>query len=312
MNGRDASGETVRIFRTVETWLAEGHAAALATVIETWGSAPRRVGAHLAIRDDGLFEGSVSGGCVEGDVVTEAAGVIASGQARRLDYGVADAQAWEVGLACGGRISVFVQPVTAGGFAPPLLRRVITGNAAGATVRLATDIDTGTTIEAQSGDFLRDYPPPKRVMIVGAVHIAQAMLPIAAMLGYTPLIVDPRGSFAAAERFVGIDVDPRWPDEAITAWKPDAATAVVTLSHDPKLDDQALIAALRSPAFYIAALGSRKTQAARRARLAEAGFGEADLARIHGPAGLDIGAGNPAEIALSIAAEMVAAWNGRK
>lgn len=301
-------GETARLFRTVGTWLADGHKAAIATVIETWGSAPRRTGAHLAIRDDGLFEGSVSGGCVEGDVIVSALQVIETGKTARLDYGVADEQAWQVGLACGGKISVLVQPVASGGFAPALLARVAEAAAAGERVRLVTDFAGGTAESPLDGDFVRVYSPPNRLMIVGAVHIAQALVPITAMLGYAPLVVDPRGSFAAAGRFAAIAVDTRWPDEALADWKPNAASAVVLLTHDPKLDDPALIAALGSQAFYIAALGSRKTQGLRRERMAAAGFAEADIARIHGPAGLDIGAANPAEIALSIAAEMVAAW----
>jgi xanthine dehydrogenase accessory factor len=145
-------------------------------------------------------------------------------------------------------------------------------------------------------------------MLVGAVHISQALAPMAAALGHSILIVDPRGAFAAGPRFAGFAVDGRWPDEALADWAPDAASAVVTLTHDPKLDDVALAAALRSPAYYIAALGSRKTHAARLERLAAQGFGPADLARIHGPAGLDIGAANPGEIALSVAAQMTAAW----
>lgn len=310
MTGGTASeGEdTVRLFRQVLDWRRGGHEVALATVVETWGSAPRRKGAHLAIRDDGMFEGSVSGGCVEGDVIAAAADVIKTGTSRRLDYGVADERAWEVGLACGGRISVLVQPISESGFPPALLSRVADA-AAGERVRLVTDIAGGTTAETGAdGDFIRIYNPATRLMIVGAVHIAQALIPIAKMLGFAPMIVDPRASFAAAERFKGIAVDPRWPDEALADWHLNAGSAVVTLTHDPKLDDPALIAALRSPAFYIAALGSRKTQAARRERLAAAGFSDTDIARIHGPAGLDIGAANPAEIALSIAAEMIAAW----
>jgi xanthine/CO dehydrogenase XdhC/CoxF family maturation factor len=159
-----------------------------------------------------------------------------------------------------------------------------------------------------SATFTRHYDPPMRLLITGAVHIAQALAPIAAMLGFAPHIVDPRGAFAAGPRFAGHAIDPRWPDEAIADWRPDGATAVVALSHDPKLDDPALAAALRSDAFYIAALGSRKNHAGRLARLAALGFDAATLARIHGPAGLAIGAANPAEIALSIAAQMIAAW----
>ncbi len=299
------------LFGAVRTWLDAGHRVALATVIETWGSAPRRVGAHLAIRDDGLFEGSVSGGCVEGDVITAAADVLAGGTAQRLDYGVADERAWQVGLACGGRISVLVQPVAAGGFTPALVDRVIAAASAGERLTLATDLASGVTAEAGAGAFVRVYDPPGRLMIVGAVHIAQALVPLARLLGFAPLVVDPRGSFAAADRFAGTSVDPRWPDEALADWRPDEASAVVTLTHDPKLDDPALVAALGSPAFYVAALGSRRTQAARRERLLAAGFGEIELQRIHGPAGIDIGAANPAEIALSIAAQMIAVWRGR-
>lgn len=301
--------DTAALLQTLAGWLAAGHKAAIATVIETWGSAPRRTGAHLVIRDDGLFEGSVSGGCVEGDVIAAAADVIVEDRPRRLEYGVADARAWEVGLACGGRIAVRVQPVSEAGFPPALVQRLTAALGAGESVRLTTGED-GVTREGEGDGFQRLYEPAGRLIIVGAVHIAQALVPMAELLGYRPLVVDPRGSFAAAERFAAIPVDPRWPDEALAEWKPDAASAVVTLTHDPKLDDPALIAALRSPAFYVAALGSRKTQAARRERLAAAGFDDAALARIHGPAGLAIGAANPAEIALSIAAQMIAVRRG--
>ncbi len=301
MNGDD----TAALIATLRGWSAAGHEAAIATVIETWGSAPRRIGAHLIIRDDGLFEGSVSGGCVEGDVIAAAADVIADNAPRRLEYGVADARAWEVGLACGGRIAVLVQPVSDAGFAPALADRLGKALANGESVRVTTDAD-GVSREGEGEGFARLYEPAGRLMIVGAVHIAQALVPMAELLGYVPLVVDPRGSFAAAERFQHIAVDPRWPDEALADWKPDSASAIVALTHDPKLDDPALIAALNSPAFYIAALGSRKNQAIRRERLAAAGFDDAALARVHGPAGLAIGAANPAEIALSIAAQMIA------
>lgn len=305
MNGDD----TAALIATLRNWIAAGHKAAIATVIETWGSAPRRAGAHLVIRDDGLFEGSVSGGCVEGDVIAAAADVIADNAPRRLEYGVADARAWEVGLACGGRIAVLVQPVSEAGFAPALADRLGKALASGESVRVTT-ADDGVSREGEGEGFARLYEPAGRLMIIGAVHIAQALVPMAELLGYVPLVVDPRGSFAAAERFSHISVDSRWPDEALADWKPDGASAVVALTHDPKLDDPALIAALNSPAFYIAALGSRKNQAIRRERLAAAGFDDTALARIHGPAGLAIGAENPAEIALSIAAQMIAVRRG--
>lgn len=289
-------------------WRAAGHRLAVATVVRTWGSAPRRVGSLLIVRDDGLFEGSVSGGCVEGAVIEAARSRMDKGGGELLTFGVASETAWEVGLACGGEIAILVQAVDAGGFPPALLDRLASERAAGRAVTLAADFATGRTVEGTAGDFVHRYDPPLRLMLVGAVHIAQALAPLATALGHTVLIVDPRGAFAAGPRFAGFEVDSRWPDEALEAWQPDAASAVVTLTHDPKLDDVALARALRSPAYYIAALGSRKTHASRLERLSVQGFGQADLARIHGPAGLDIGAANPAEIALSVAAQMTAAW----
>ena len=293
---------------TARDWLRAGHEVKLATVMETWGSAPRRTGSHLAIRDDGLFAGSVSGGCVEGDVVTEALALTTG--ATRLEYGVADETAWQVGLACGGRISVLVQRLADDGFPAALIDRLESAAIFGDAVTLTTNVETGHTTESTGQGFDRSYPPPRRLAIIGAVHIAQALVPLAINLGITPTVIDPRGLFAADARFAGLDLDRRWPDDALSDWKPNAASAIVALTHDPKLDDVALAAALNSPAYYIAALGSRKNHAARLARLATQGYDETQLSRIHGPAGLAIGAADPAEIALSIAAQMTAAWRG--
>lgn len=304
--------ETTALFATALAWLAEGRRAALATVIETWGSAPRAVGAHMVVRDDGRFEGSVSGGCVEGDVIVNAQAALEQARAVRLDYGVSNSEAWAVGLACGGKISVLVQPVGDGHFPAALMERILTERQAGRSVRVRTHLAAGRSeaVAPEAGpdteDFLNTYAPPLRLAIVGAVHIAQTLAPMAQMLGYAPVVIDPRGAFLAG-RFEGISVSPLWPDEALRDWRPDERSAIVTLTHDPKLDDPALAAALGSPAFYIAALGSRKTHASRLERLRRQGFSEADLARIHGPAGLNIGAKTPAEIAASIAAEMTAA-----
>ncbi|WP_380878316.1 XdhC/CoxI family protein [Sphingomonas sp. DBB INV C78] len=294
-----------QLLATAQDWLDGGHRVAIATVIETWGSAPRRRGSHAIIRDDGHFAGSVSGGCVEGDVIVTAQELLKAGGSKRIDYGVADEAAWQVGLACGGRISVFVQPVDADHYPPSLIGRIREERAAGRTVQVATDLESGRSAEGEgpADAFQSSYPPPLRMMIVGAVHVARSLVPMARTLGYAPLVVDPRGAFAASFALDGIAVDERWSDEAFADWRPDAATAVVTLSHDPKIDDPALAAALRSPAFYIAALGSRRTHAARIERLGNMGFEAFDLARIHGPAGLSIGAANPPEIAVSILAQ---------
>jgi xanthine dehydrogenase accessory factor len=301
--------ELDHLISTAQDWLRAGHGVAVATVVATWGSAPRRKGSHAIIRDDGLFEGSVSGGCVEGDMLLRAQEISRIGGFERRDYGVADDMAWQAGLACGGEISVLIQSVDADHFPPALLDAIVDARRDGRAISFGTDLATGRTAEELAGcegAFTNAYPPRLRMMIVGAVHIAQALAPMAEMVGFAPLIVDPREGFASATRFTH-PVDTRWSDEALADWRIDSATAVVTLTHDPKIDDPALAAALKSEAFYIAALGSRRTQAKRLERLTAQGFAEADLARIDGPAGLPIGAANPAEIALSILSGAVAA-----
>jgi len=306
-----ALDELGHLLATEAGWRASGHRTAIATVIQTWGSAPRRRGAHLVVRDDGLFEGSVSGGCVEGDVIAQSVEAIAAGKSRRLDYGVSEARAWEVGLACGGQISVFVQPIDENGFPSALLEQVMQSRKAGQRLTVTTDLQSGQSATGEhpgTTTFIQTYDPPLRLAIIGAVHISQALLPMAMQLGYQTLIIDPRTAFATAERFPSAAIDTRWPDEVLTEWKPDGASAVIALTHDPKLDDPGLSIALASPAFYIGALGSRRTHAARLERLGAAGFKPEALARIHGPIGLSIGAANPAEIALSIMAGITAAW----
>ena len=278
---------------------------ALATVVSTWGSAPRPRGSHMLVHEDGRFEGSVSGGCVETDILATAAEVIAGAPSVVKRYGVADDAAWEVGLPCGGEIAVMVQPVSDEGFPPQLFEAVETARAGGTPLEVATDFATGRSAPGSAGDFVNRYDPPRRLIIVGAVQIAQTLVGLARELGIAATVIDPRSRFLTEERFGGVMLDDRWPDQSVAALKPDAATAVVTLSHDPKIDDAALIAALRHPTGYIAALGSRRSHAARLERLSAAGFGPADLDRIEGPAGLSIGAIGPAEIALSIAAAMV-------
>lgn len=286
---------------------------ALATVISTWGSAPRPKGSHLLIHQDGRFEGSVSGGCVEADIMALAADVIAGAGFQRRHYGVADAAAWEVGLPCGGEIEVMVQPVAPDGFDPALFDTITAARADGQALEITTDLATGRSgLDPAAGDvFVNRYEPPRRLLIVGAVQIAQVLAGLAREMGIATIVIDPRGRFLTAERFPNTVLDDRWPDEAVAAFRPDAATAVVTLSHDPKIDDPALIAAARAGGGYIAALGSRRSHAARRERLAAAGLTDAQIDRIEGPAGVDIGAIGPAEIALSIAAGMVRALHER-
>ena len=302
-------------------WQKAGRSVAMATVIETWGSAPQPVGSQLAADLNGNFIGSVSGGCVEGAVITEAAGVIGSGVPKVLEFGVADETAWRVGLACGGRIRILVEPL---GQIDELmaLRRgreavaVVTELASGRQI-LVRRADASPELEdafrfdqsrVQAGPagevFVHIHNPPLKLVITGAVHIAQSLVPMALAAGYDIAVVDPRGAFATAERFPGVALYDEWPDEFMGGHGLDARTAVLALTHDPKIDDPALRAALKSEAFYIGALGSKKTSASRRERLMALGFSEADLARIHGPVGLNIGAKGAAEIAVSILAEM--------
>ena len=266
----------------------------------------------MIVHEDGRFEGSVSGGCVESDILATAAEVIAGAPAQLKHYGVADAAAWEVGLPCGGEIDVLVQPVSDAGFAPALFDAIAEARASGARLSIATDTTTGQSIIGErDGAFVNRYDPPRRLLIIGAVQIAQALSGLARELGVAVTVIDPRARFLTDERFPGVTLDDRWPDEAIAALRPDPATAIVTLSHDIKIDDPALQAALASPASYVGALGSRRSHAARRERLAAAGIAATDLDRIDAPVGLDIGAVGPAEIALSIAAAMIAAFNAK-
>ncbi|MGI4731427.1 MAG: XdhC family protein [Janthinobacterium lividum] len=292
----------------------KGEQLALATVVSTWGSAPRPRGSHMLVHADGRFEGSVSGGCVESDILQTAAEVIAGAPFQVKRYGVADAAAWEVGLPCGGEIAVMVQPVSAEGFDPELFDRIADARADGDALVVHTDLATGRSDARplETGEaFLNRYDPPRRLLIVGAVQIAQALAGLTRELGIETVVIDPRGRFLTQERFPGTTLDDRWPDEAIAALKPGPSTAIVTLSHDTKIDDPALIEALKSDAPYVGALGSRRSHAARRERLAAMGVSAQDLDRIDAPVGIDIGAIGPSEIALSIAAAMVGAFRER-
>ena len=296
-----------RILASATSWA--GAPMALATVIETWRSAPCPVGTHMLVNADGRFVGSVSGGCVEGDVLHVAAEVIAGAPAVLRRYGVADGTAWEVGLPCGGDIQVLIQPVSDAGFAPGLFDRIIDARGKGQTLYVGTDLESGLSRVAGAAGFVNAYPPPRRLLIIGAVEIAASLAAIAGSQGFAVTLCDPRARFLTAERFPGVALDDRWPDEAVTAFAPDSRSAVVTLSHDPKIDDPALIAALASPAAYIASLGSKASHAARLSRLSAAGVSADSLARIEGPAGVAINAVSAPEIALSIASGMIRAFN---
>lgn len=302
-------------------WYRAGKGAVLASVVETWGSAPRPVGSQLVVSGAGEMQGSVSGGCVEGAVVLDAMEAVQTGEAKMLEFGVSDDEAFAVGLACGGRIRVLLEPVGAA-LPEPLLADLVAARAAREPVAYITDPDHGKSRLAgpdeshlaerfrkdQSGmegsEYIAIHNPPLRMVVVGAVHIAQALLPMARMAGYDPILVDPRPAFGSEARFEGQKIIEDWPDEALAAIGLDTRTAVVTLTHDPKLDDPAIHAALGSDVFYLGCLGSKRTHAKRVARLLEAGVAQERIDKIHAPVGLDIGGRGPGEIAVSIMAQI--------
>ena len=306
-------------------WHRAGTGAVLATVVQTWGSAPRPAGSQLAVSGKGEIAGSVSGGCVEGAVVVEAGDALEDGRSRILEFGVSDDEAFHVGLACGGMIRVMVEPV--GSQIPEtMLADLCAARAERRPVAYAVDTEEWTRRLVDAHDARPDEPlaerfrsdrsgfegdvffaihnPPLRMAVIGAVHIAQPLMAMARLAGYDAELIDPREAFGSETRFPGERIVHEWPDEALGVRGLDARTAVVTLTHDPKLDDPAIITALNSDVFYLGCLGSLRTHAKRVVRLKEQGFTDADIARIHAPIGLDIGSKSPAEIALSIMAEI--------
>jgi xanthine dehydrogenase accessory factor len=311
-------------------WLEAGRPVAMATVIETWGSAPVRAGGQLVIASVEEFQGSVSGGCVEADVIAAALDVIETGRPQTLSFGVADETAWRAGLACGGKIRVHVarlDPKTDLAFVEKLDTAVAARTPIVVATRLADgernifDATTATTpqlaealrrgksaLDDDAETFLHSYTPPPRVIIVGATHIAQHLAAMATASGYDVKVLDPRSAFASPTRFNPSQIVAGWPDDVFARLAADPFSAIVTLTHVDHIDDEALSIALKSPCRYIGSLGSRKTHAKRVARLKSAGFSDADIARIHAPVGVDIGAETPGEIATSILAEIITAF----
>lgn len=329
------------VLQRAEAWRSEGRSFALATVAATWGSAPRPVGSHLIIDSEGNFEGSVSGGCVEGAVITEAELTIQDGRPRLLHFGVADETAWNVGLSCGGKISVLVQSMgDADGSAGPLLAGLNAARRSRQPAMLVTDIDSGRSevfvhqqpqsegplepalaerlssgvsglIDAKGAGqtMVSVYRPDPQLVLLGAVHISQALAPMAAMSGFDVLVVDPRSAFATGDRFPEIRHLAAWPQDVLGEMRLDPFTAFAALTHDPKIDDPGLEAALAARCFYVGALGSRKTNERRMERLRARGIDERALASIRAPIGLAIGSRSPAEIAVAILAEIIQAKN---
>lgn len=335
---------------TLTTWISTNKRFAVATVIKTWGSSPRPVGSTMLISEDMEMAGSVSGGCVEGAVVREAGALLASGESKKIAYGVTDDDAWAVGLSCGGSIQVFVEPFVAFDqrkeekaiwetLSPRLLNNqsaVLLSKVADGQPWHGLILPDGNTIGqkiaselvkqaleayqerkhqliefADETYFIQVFPRRSQMLIIGAAHISVDLVAMAHDFGFESLVIDPRGAFANKTQFTTQpdQIFEKYPEEVLVDIELDPYTFAVVLSHDPKIDDNALRILLRSQVAYIGALGSKKTHAKRVARLEEAGFTEEEIARIHAPIGMNIKAKTPKEIALSIMGEVILAKN---
>lgn len=330
------SSPAADVLSAAHAWLEQDGAVALATVVATWGSAPVPVGGQMAIGPGGRFQGSVSGGCVENDVIMEAEEVLRSGPPRTLEFGVSDETAWRAGLPCGGRIKILVEKYL-GATDAELIRAAIGARTTRRGLVTRTRLSDGrrevfqarkdappdiqarfasgesALVESPDGEvFVHAIVPPARVVIVGATHIAQVLAQLVQITGYELVVIDPRDAYASPERFSSVRLVTEWPQDALPGIGLDEFTALVALAHVGHIDDEALKLALASDCLYVGALGSRRNHAKRVERLTAAGLAPAQIARIHAPIGLDIGAESPPEIAVSIMGEIIAAVRGAR
>lgn len=308
----------LQVLAAARRWAAEGRRFALVTVARTWGSAPRPPGAWLALRDDGVVEGSVSGGCIEDDLIARMReGRLGDSAPFKLAYGVSQDEATRFGLPCGGTLELVVEPAPDVAQLEDLAARLSMRQLALRSV----DLDSGRVIvtHARRGDALQwdgvrlttVHGPQWRLLIIGAGQISRYLAQMALALDYEVVVCDPRTEYGPGWDVPGTRLVTTMPDDTVLAMEPDARCAVAALTHDPKLDDMALLEALKSPAFYVGAVGSRLNNARRRERLAQYfDLSEAEVARLHGPIGLPIGSHTPPEIAVAILAEMTAVKNG--
>ncbi|MBZ1349819.1 XdhC family protein [Alcaligenaceae bacterium LF4-65] len=292
-------------------WLREGHPVHLATVVQTWGSAPRQAGAMLAVRKDGRVVGSVSGGCIEDDLIARAQGGQLPSKPEWARYGVSQEEAARFGLPCGGTLRLVIEPLKLGDWIDRVVEVTQAQQLVGRWLDLATGVSTltdarpGQLTEVKEEGCHFVYGPHWRLLIIGANQTAQALAKIATMLEFQVIVCDPREEFTADWDMPGVSLQTGMPDDAVLEIQTDARTAIVAITHDPKLDDMALLEALKSKAFYVGALGSSRNQTKRRQRLLDFDLTEDDIARLHGPVGLQIGSRTPAEIAVAVGAQLV-------
>jgi len=307
----------IEVLRTAEAWRKAGQRVTLGTIVKTWGSAPRPVGALVAIREDGQVVGSVSGGCVEDDLIEKVrAKAAAPALPQLVTYGVTNEEATRWGLPCGGTLQVVLEPVTPASSLGELLDTISRQQ----LVKRRLDMKSGrVTLEAgqwqdalefDGSALVTVHGPRWRLVLIGAGQLTQYLAEMARMLDYHVAVIEPREEYASGWSVQGIALDRRMPDDVISAMNLDGHSAVVALTHDPKIDDLALMEALKSAAFYVGAIGSKKNNDARRKRLREFDLSEGEIARLRGPVGLYIGSKTPPEIAVAILAEMTAVRHG--
>ena len=309
----------LEVIKSAVAWTEAGHGATIGTVTRTWGSAPRPVGAMLVIRDDGHVIGSVSGGCVEDDLIDKVKQkALAAGKPEVTTYGVSDDEAKRWGLPCGGTLQLVLEPVTRASKLRELLEVVERHEMVARTLDMETcevTLEPGNWSDALEfdGRVLKTVHGPRwRLLLIGAGQTSRYLAQMAMALDYHVTVCDPREEYADEWNLPGTTLVRGYPDDTVLALNPDAHLAVIAVTHDPKLDDAALLEALKAPCFYVGALGSKKNNDARRKRLAGFDLAEAEIARLHGPVGLRIGAKTPPEIAVAILAEMTAVRRGVK
>tara|TARA_B100000963_G_C22548128_1_gene635432 strand:+ start:138 stop:1139 length:1002 start_codon:yes stop_codon:yes gene_type:complete len=324
------------IFIKIEKWIASGKTVALATVIETWGSSPRPVGSIMAVNDSNEILGSVSGGCIESSVFTKALEIMKTNKSQVLEYGVSNTQAWDAGLTCGGKVRLYLEKLSQldkntfkkinatikKGASLGMLTCLVDGNKSFVTEKtvnknslleeskslLFKKLSSCISFENREW-FFKSFSIKLKIVVVGAVHITEPLVRFSNILGYESIIIDPRYNYKENNFSKDIQIIKDWPDEALRKLKIDNSTAIITLTHDPKLDDPAIRFALNSNCFYVGCLGSKKTHNSRVLRLKKAGFTEKQIKRIFGPVGIDINAKTPQEIANSIISQIISVKN---
>jgi xanthine dehydrogenase accessory factor len=307
----------IEVLRSAEEWRKSGHRVTFGTIVRTWGSAPRPIGALVAIRDDGQVAGSVSGGCVEDDLIDKVrAGNVAKDKPQHISYGVTNEEATRWGLPCGGTLELVMEPVTEKSQFGALLETISHQQ----LVSRRLELDSGeVTMRPGSTDDVLQFDgkvlttvhgPRWRLILIGAGQLTRYLAEMARMLDYQVQVIDPREEYASGWDLKSVPLDRGMPDDILAAANLDGHSAVVALTHDPKIDDLALMEALKSPAFYVGAIGSKKNNDARRERLKEFDLSAGEIARLRGPVGLYIGSKTPPEIAVAIIAEMTAVRHG--